>query len=79
MIKVFCDWCKKEALGGMGGLFRRVQLQCMNVCFTFEFSPDAKPEHLCVPCTVAKIQEALIKFQADAVENEFYTEVGLDD
>ena len=65
MLRTFCDWCKKEITAGdvFGAHGRLVRLEAMSVYFKFEFRVDANPEHLCIPCASAKIEEALIKLQ----------------
>lgn len=61
MIRVFCDLCKREIPAG-GGLSsthgRRVKLAWLNLCFNLEFSPDAKPEHVCSACAAEQLENA---------------------
>lgn len=63
MIRVYCDWCKQEAIGDWaGGQFgRRVAMTengKFNVCVNFEFPADDKPKHVCIPCFSARMIEA---------------------
>lgn len=63
MIRVYCDWCKQEAIGdyAAGQFGRRIAMTengKFNVCVTFEFPVDDRPEHICIPCFCARIVEA---------------------
>lgn len=62
MIRVYCDWCKQEAADYSSGNFgRRIAMTengKFNVCVNFEFPPDDRPEHVCIPCFCARLIEA---------------------